>query len=31
MAFMKGYYDSADDYPEYRIAYITLSENVMDL
>ena len=30
MAFMKGYYDSADDYPDYRIAYITLSENVMD-
>lgn len=31
MAFMNGYYDSTDNYPGYRIAYITLSENVMDL
>lgn len=30
MSFMKGYYDSTDDHPGYRIAYIVLSENIMD-
>ena len=30
MTFMNGYYDSTDNYPGYRIAYITLSENIMD-
>ena len=27
---MSGFYDSTDDYPGYRIAYIALSENIMD-
>lgn len=31
MAYFKGFYDSTDDFPGYRIAYLTLSENAMDL
>lgn len=31
IALMKGYYDSTDDFPDYRIEYITLSESVADV
>jgi MFS family permease len=31
MAYVKGYYDSADDHPGYRIAYITIHEVIGDI
>ena len=31
MAFMKGYYDTVDENDEFRVAYVVLSEIVMDL
>lgn len=31
MAYLKGYYDSADDHPGYRIAYITMHEVIGDI
>ena len=31
MAFLKGYYDAADDHPGYRIAYITAHEIASDI
>jgi len=30
IAFIKGYYDNADDYPGYRIAYLAANEMVAD-
>ena len=31
LAFIKGYYDEADDYPGYRIAFLTFNEICADL
>ena len=31
MAYLKGFYDSADDHPGYRIAYVTINEVVGDM